>query len=104
MWVAVAGGTDLGSQLPPDRAFALGGTTFPGYQLDELRMRRYWTASGSFLWRLVDEMPIQNKANPVPNGTLFGGSIYLGGQTPVGALTLGRPIGTGSILDKSPFR
>ena len=135
MWATVAGGTDMGSQLPPDRAFTLGGPTFPGYQLDELRMRRYWTASGSFLWRLVDVMPIQNKAlyggfalqagrlydrvDPVPNTTAFGGSVYIGGQTPVGALTLGagwatsswsawislgRPIGSGSILDKSPFR
>lgn len=135
MWATVAGGTDLSSQLPPDRAFTLGGLTFPGYQLDELRMRRYWTASGSFLWRLVDLMPIQNKAvyggfalqagriygrvDPVPDSTVFGGSVYIGGQTPVGALTvgagwatsswsawisLGRPIGSGSILDKSPFR
>jgi hypothetical protein len=31
-------------------------------QLDELRMRNYWTASGSFLWRLIDLMPIRNNA------------------------------------------
>ena len=135
MWATVAGGSDLGSKLPPDRAFALGGPSFPGYQIDELRMRRYWTASGSFLWRLVDVMPIRNKAlyggfalqagrvyqrvDPVPDGTLYGGSLYIGGQTPIGALTLGagvatnswsmwlslgRPIGNGSILDKGLFR
>jgi len=135
MWATAAGGTDLSSDLPPDRAFALGGMTFPGYQLAELRVRRYWTASGSFLWRLADVMPIQNKAlyggfalqagrlygrvDPVPDNTVYGGSAYLGAQTPIGALTLGggwatgswsawisigRPIGNGSILDKSPFR
>ena len=135
MWANVAGGWDMGSSLPPDRAFTLGGPSFPGYQMDELRMRSYWTASGSFLWRLVDVMPIRNKAlyggfalqagrvyqrvDPVPDGTLYGGSLYIGGQTPIGALTLGagvatnswsiwlslgRPIGAGSILDKSLFR
>ena len=135
MWATVAGGTDLGGTLPADRAFRLGGTSFPGYNLDELRMGSYWTASGSFLWRLVDVVPIRDKAiyggfalqagriyqrvDPVPDGMVYGGSLYLGGQTPVGALTLGggwatsswnvwvsigRPIGAGSILDKSLFR
>jgi outer membrane translocation and assembly module TamA len=135
MWATVAGGADLGNNLPPDRAFALGGTSFPGYQVDELRMRSYWTASGSFLWRLMDLMAIRNKAlyggfavqaghlyhrvDPVPDGTIYGASVYLGGPTPVGALTLGvgaasnswsvwlalgQPIGSGSILDKSLFR
>ena len=135
MWATIAGGSDLGSKLPPDRAFTLGGTSFPGYQINELRMRRYWTATGSFLWRLVDVMSIRNRAlyggfalqagrvyqrvDRVPDGTLYGGSIYVGGQTPIGALilgtgvatnswsvwlSLGRPIGNGSILDNSLFR
>ena len=135
MWATVAGGSDLGSKLPLDRAFTLGGTTFPGYDINELRMGSYWTASGSFLWHLVDLMPMKDKAiyggfalqagrlyqrvEPVPDGMVYGGSLYLGGQTPVGALTLGggwatsswnvwvsigRPIGSGSILDKSLFR
>jgi NTE family protein len=135
MWATVAGGADLGDNLPADRAFALGGTSFPGYQVDELRMRSYWTASGSFLWRLMDLMTIRNKAlyggfavqaghlyrrvDPVPDGTIYGASVYLGGPTPVGALTLGvgaasnswsvwlalgQPIGSGSILDKNLFR
>lgn len=60
LWATIAGGTDLGSQLPPDRAFALGGTTFPGYQLDEL-------------WRLIDVMPIQNKA-------IYGGFAFQAGR------------------------
>lgn len=135
MWATIAGGYDLGNDLPPDRAFTLGGASFPGYQIDELRVRSYWTASGSFLWRLVDLVPIRNRAlyggfelqagrlyqrvDPVPDGTVYGASMYVGGQTPVGALTfgvgaatnswslwlsLGRPIGKGSILDKSLFR
>jgi NTE family protein len=135
MWATVAGGSDLGSNLPADRAFTLGGTSFPGYQVDELRMRRYWTASGSFLWRLVDLMSLRNKAlyggfavqaghiydrvDPVPDSSIYGASLYIGGPTPIGALTfgvgaantswsvwlaLGQPIGNGSILDKSLFR
>ncbi len=135
MWALVAGGADLDNNLPPDRAFTLGGTTFPGYQVDELRMRSYWTASGSFLWRLVDLVPLRNKAlyaglalqaghvyhrvDPVPDGQLYGASLYIGGPTPVGPLTfgvgaattswsvwleLGQPIGSGSILDKSLFQ
>ena len=135
MWATVAGGTDLGGSLPVDRAFRLGGLSFPGYNFDELRMGSYWTASGSFLWRLVDLMPIKERAifggfalqagrvyqrvDPVPDGMVYGGSIYLSGQTLIGALTLGagwatsswsiwlsigRPIGAGSILDKGLFR
>jgi NTE family protein len=135
MWATVAGGTDLGGNLPVDRAFRLGGLSFPGYNPDELRMGSYWTASGSFLWRLVDLMPIKEKAifggfalqagrvyqrvDPVPDGMVYGGSLYLSGQTLIGALTLGagwatsswsvwvsigRPIGAGSILDKGLFR
>ena len=39
LWVTVAGGTALGSDLPADRAFALGGPgSFPGFELGELRV------------------------------------------------------------------
>jgi hypothetical protein len=58
-------------------------------------MRSYWTASGRFLWRLVDLMALRNKAlyggfavqagqvyhrvDPVPDGAIYGASLYIGG-------------------------
>jgi NTE family protein len=135
MWLTVAGGADLRGDLPPDRDFSLGGISFPGYQDDELRVGSYWTASGTFLWRLKDLLAIKNQTlfaglalqtgrvyqrlDTVPDGQIYGISAYLGGRTPVGTLAfglgfatdswstwlrLGRPIGKGSIMDKSLFR
>jgi NTE family protein len=135
-WITVAGGSDLSSTLPADRAFSLGGPqSFPGYDLDEVRARSYWTLKGDFLWRIADVLPIANQAlygaigletghvydrvDPVPNGELYGISAFVGGRTPIGALaiglgkatgswagwiTLGTPIGTGSILNQPLFR
>jgi NTE family protein len=135
MWLTLAGGNDLQGNLPADRLFTLGGASFPGYQNDELRVGSYWTVSGSFLWRLTDLRTIKNQVlfaglglqtgrvyqrlDHVPDGEVYGASVYLGGRTPVGTLTLGvgaatdswsvwvslgRPIGKGSILDNSLFR
>jgi outer membrane protein assembly factor BamA len=68
IWLSLAGGTDLGSdRLPGDRAFSLGGPrTIPAYQLDELRARGYWLGNASFLWSLVDLVPVRNL-------TIYGG-------------------------------
>ena len=138
IWLTAAGGTDLGTSLPPDRAFSLGGPqSFPGYAQGEVRARRYLTFDGDFLWRIADIMPIASQAlyggvglqaarvydrvDPVPNGSLYGLSAYVGGQTPVGTLgvgvgkatggawggwiTIGTPIGAnGSILNQPLFR
>lgn len=136
MWVGVAGGTDFGEDLPGDRAFSLGGPrTLPAYQLDELRVRGYWLAEASFLWRLKELVPVKNQAiyggiglqaaglydrvDLVDDGEVYGVSAYIGGPTPIGTFTLGigaavdswgvwlslgRPIGTGSVLDESLFR
>lgn len=135
-WITAAGGSNLGSSLPADRAFALGGPqSFPGYDLDEVRARGYWTLQSDFLWRVADVLPIANQAlygaigleagrvydrvDPVPNGTLYGVSAFIGGRTPLGTLTfglgkatgswagwltLGTPVGTGSILNRPLFR
>ena len=105
MWLTVAGGTDLQGNLPPDRDFSLGGMSFPGYQDDELRVGSYWTASGTFLWRLKDLLAIKNQSlfaglalqtgrlyqrlDSVPDGQIYSISGYLGGRTPVGTLALG---------------
>jgi NTE family protein len=136
LWLTAAGGSNLGSALPPDRAFALGGPqSFPGYSPGEVRAGKYWTVQSSFLWRVADILPILNQAlygglgleaghvyervDPVPDGALYGGSIYIGGRTPLGTITigvgkttgswagwvtLGTPVGSGSILDQPTFR
>jgi len=136
LWLTAAGGTDLGSTLPADRAFSLGGPqSFPGYSPGEVRARDYWTVQGNVLWRVADILPIANQAlygglgveaghvrdrvDPVADGDLYGISGYIGGRTPVGTLTigvgkatgawagwvtLGTPVGSGSILDQPIFR
>ncbi|MDH5273524.1 MAG: patatin-like phospholipase family protein, partial [Gammaproteobacteria bacterium] len=63
VWLTLAGGTDLNSSLPRDRYFMLGGPgSFPGYELGELRLTDYWTASGSYLWKIKDIMRIRGQA------------------------------------------
>ena len=138
LWFTVAGGTDLGSTLPNDRAFALGGPqSFPGYAPGEIRAGRYWTVDGSFLWKVADILPILSqrlyggvkleagyvyeRADPVPDGSVYGLSAFFGGRTPLGTLTLGAGwassstafwltlgtpvgVGTGSILNQPLFR
>ena len=106
VWLTLAGGSDLGSTLPPDRFFTLGGPgSFPGYELGELRAPEYWSASGSYLWKLTDLMSISGKAlyagvrlqvgrtydrlDLVDDGEVYGGSVYLSGRTFVGPLTVG---------------
>ena len=136
MWVSLAGGTDLGDELPADRAFSLGGPrTLPAYDLDELRARSYALADISFLWRLKELVAVKKQAiyaglgvqvagvydrvDPVDDGEIYALSGYLGGPTPIGTLvlgagvasdswgvwlSLGRPVGKGSILDNGLFR
>jgi NTE family protein len=136
LWLTVAGGSNLGTTLPADRAFSLGGPqSFPGYAPGEVRARGYGTVSANFLWRVADILPIINqtlygglglqgsrvydRVDPVADGTLYGVSAYIGGRTPIGTLTLGAakatgdwagwltigtPVGTGSILTQPLFR
>jgi NTE family protein len=136
LWLTAAGGSNLGSTLPADRAFSLGGPqSFPGYSPGEVRADKYWTVQGNFLWRVADILPILNQAlygglglegghvyervDPVADGSLYGVSVYIGGRTPAGTvtvgvgkttgswaawITLGTPVGSGSILDDPIFR
>ncbi len=106
MWLSLAGGIDLGDDLPGDRAFALGGPrTLPAFSYDELRVRDYWLAQASFLWRLKDLVPVKNQAiyggfglqfaglydrvDPVEDDETYGASAYLAGPTMFGTFTLG---------------
>lgn len=112
VWVTLAGGSDLGSDLPLDRSFMLGGPgSFPGFELGELRVTDYWTASGSYLWKVKDLMRIRGQAlyaglrltagqtsgrleEYVLQGfddddTIYGGSLILTGRTQAGPLTVG---------------
>jgi NTE family protein len=106
LWIAVAGGSRLGSNLPADRLFALGGpVSLPGYELDQLRAGAYWTVSGSYLWQIKDLFALKgqslyaglrlqdSEAYDTPDSKNYGQiesvSIFLTGRTPVGPLTLG---------------
>jgi len=112
VWIKVAGGSDLDSDLPLDRNFMLGGPgSFPGFELGELRVTDYWTASGSYLWKIKDIMSIRGQAlyagvrlqvgqafgrleeyvDPTfdDDDTIYGGSLYLAGRTMAGPLTIG---------------
>jgi NTE family protein len=112
VWMTLAGGTDLNSTMPPDRYFMLGGPgSFPGFELGELRLTDYWTASGSYLWKIKDIMSIRGQAlyagvrleagqmfGRLESGILpgfeddefiYGGSVYLAGRTQAGPLTVG---------------
>jgi outer membrane protein assembly factor BamA len=130
-WISAAAGSDLGSGVPVDRAFRLGGArTLPAYSYDELRTRAYWLASASFMWHLLDLVSVKNQSLYAGLGlqwaglydqalredsrNLNGASVQLGGPTPIGSFTIGagksgsdwgywlsigRPIGRGTILD-----
>jgi outer membrane protein assembly factor BamA len=112
VWVTLAGGSDLDSDLPLDRSFMLGGPgSFPGLELGEYRVTDYWTASGSYLWKLTDIMSIRGQAlyAGIRLGTgqvdgrleeyaltdfeeedmIYSGSVYLTGRTQAGPLTVG---------------
>jgi NTE family protein len=112
VWMTLAGGTDLNSSIPPDRYFMLGGPgSFPGFELGELRLTDYWTASGSYLWKFKDIMSIRGQALyagvrleagqifgrleslALPgfddDEMIYGGSLFLTGRTQAGPLTVG---------------
>jgi NTE family protein len=111
VWVTLAGGSDLDTDLPRDRNFTLGGPgSFPGYELGELRVTDYWTASGSYLWKVKDIMSIRGQAlyagvrleagqvfdrlerltlPGFDDEMIYGGSVYMTGRTQAGPLTVG---------------
>ena len=137
LWLTLAGGSDLDSDLPGDRAFSVGGPeSFAGFEQGELRVREYWLASTSYLWRVKDMLTIKNhslylgvgltggevfdRLDGGEDGELYGGSVFLTGRTMFGPLTVGlgttsteswslwlsvgRPVGHGTILERGVFR
>lgn len=106
LWLGAAGGSNLGSALPADRLFALGGpVSLPGYELFELRAAGYWTVSGSYLWRIKDIFSLRGQAlyagvrlqdseaydtfDSRNYGQIESVSLFITGRTPVGPVTLG---------------
>jgi NTE family protein len=105
IWTTAAAGTDLGSDLPVDRQYTLGGiASFPGFELDELRGNEYWTVSGSYLYKLADLFTLRGDSlylgtrlqagrvygvDPLDDDMLYGASLSLNGRTPAGPMTLG---------------
>jgi NTE family protein len=137
LWVTMAGGTSFEGNLPPDRAFALGGpASFPGFELGQLRVDDYWSVGTNYLWKFKDTMAIRGEAlyaglgltagqvfgrvDKLPGEDLASISAYLTGRTIVGPLMLGvaatnteswslwisvgRPVGHGTILEGGIFR
>jgi NTE family protein len=137
LWLTVAGGSDLGSDLPGDRAFSVGGPdSFAGFEQGELRVTDYWLANTSYLWRVKDLLSIRNlslymgvgltggqlfnRIDGGEDGDFYGGSVFLTGRTLFGPLTVGvgststdswslwlsvgRPVGHGTILERGVFR
>ena len=105
-WFAGAGGSGLGSKLPADRLFQLGGPgSFPGYENAQLRAAQYWTASGWYLWPLKDLFALRGQTlyagarlqsghtydelDGINPGQIESFSFYIVGRTPVGPLTIG---------------
>ena len=136
-WITAAGGTGLGGDLPTDRHFTLGGPgSFPGFELNEMRVGGYWNLGTSYLWNVKDVLPLKNLAlyagvrvvggavydrfDQEDSVGIYGGSFFLTGRTMVGPLTvgvgatstdswsvwlsIGRPVGHGTILERGIFR
>jgi NTE family protein len=106
LWLDAAGGSNLGSNLPADRLFSLGGpVSLAGYELNELRAAAYWSVSGSYLWQIKDLFALRGQtlyagirlqdieAYDVLGSKNYGQvqsiSLLITGRTPVGPLTVG---------------
>jgi NTE family protein len=97
----LAGGSDLGSELPPYRDFILGGIrSFPGLETGQLRGEAYWLAGTNYNWKLADIQSLfgqaiyaglrltagemRERVDEIDDGTIFGGALTFGGRTPLG--------------------
>jgi NTE family protein len=63
LWIGLEAGSDLNSDLPLDRAFALGGpASFPGLLLNELRAPEYLSVHLTYFKRVRDLFPVYDQA------------------------------------------
>jgi NTE family protein len=106
LWLDAAGGSNLGSNLPADRLFSLGGpVSLAGYELNQLRAAAYWSVSGSYLRQIRDLFALRGQtlyaglrlqdieAYDILGSKNYGQiqsiSLFITGRTPVGPLTVG---------------
>jgi NTE family protein len=111
LWLGIEAGSDFDSELPLDRAFALGGpASFPGLLLNELRTPEYLSVHVTYLKRVRDLLPVFDQAIfagiRLQGGwfedryALFGDeqihslSVFGTRKTPAGPLTVGLAVTT----------
>jgi NTE family protein len=99
------GGANLQGELPFYDLFTLGGPiSFPGLGIGQLRGSSYWTTSVTFLRKLGDISTLfdqsiyfgatlsggdmSGRIDLVREDPIIGGSVLLGGRTPLGPLSL----------------
>jgi NTE family protein len=126
------GGANFDGELPVYDYFVLGGpVSFPGLGIGQLRGTSYWSGSALYLHKIADLSPLFGQAlyfgaqlnvgdmsgriDGVREDTIFGGSLLVGGRTPLGPMrfavsltstnewsvlfALGRPIEERTITD-----
>jgi NTE family protein len=106
LWLGIEAGSDFESELPLDRAFAIGGPArFPGVLLNELRTPEYISVHVTYLKRVRNLLPVFDQAIyagiRLQGGwfedryALFGDdrihslAVFGTRKTPVGPLTIG---------------
>lgn len=132
IYLGAAGGTSFGDALPAYDLFVLGGPiSFPGLQLGELRGDEYWSFSTAYMRKIADISALfgqslyaglrltagdmNGRLDGLNSEPIYSAAGLLGGQTPLGPLTLslafttthewqfvlglGRPLEEGSITD-----
>jgi NTE family protein len=130
--IRAMGGATLAGELPFFEYFTVGGPrSFPGLGLGQLRGTSYWAGSIAYLHKIADisalfgqavyigaeltAADMSGRADDLTEPPVMGGSLLLGGRTPLGPIslsvaatsvedisvffTLGRPIEERNILD-----
>jgi len=106
LYLEAAGGSDFGSNTPSYERFTLGGISqLAGFESEELRGREYAFARVAYLWKVTDLQTLFGQAlyagvsleagnmferidGADAEGAILGSSLFFGGRTPLGPLTL----------------
>jgi len=103
--ITLMGGTSFDDPLPIYDLFVLGGpNSLPGLSLGALRGDEYWSGAARYLHKVKDISALFGQALYVgtqltvaemrqrldgfPPETIYSGSLFVGGRTPLGPLTL----------------